>query len=197
MDNSPSGSFCPWKSPGKNNWRGFQLPAPGDLPNPGIEPGSPAWQTDSLLSDPPGKQSSGQWVILTYFKPLPNYEPRWEGAKSKTNSNKKIPKRCARLSAYTSSQHFSSRQKKLPTNLSYDTSESESEVTQSDSLRPRELQPTRLLHPWDSPGKNTGVGCHFLLQRGRIYIYILSVMTDSCCCLGETNATLWRNYPPK
>ena len=34
----------------------------------------------------------------------------------------------------------------------------------SDSLRPRGLQPTRLLHPWDSPGKNTGVGCHFLLQ---------------------------------
>ena len=34
----------------------------------------------------------------------------------------------------------------------------------SDSLRPRGLQPTRLLCPWDSPGKNTGVGCHFLLQ---------------------------------
>ena len=34
----------------------------------------------------------------------------------------------------------------------------------SDSLRPRGLQPSRLLHPWDSPGKNTGVGCHFLLQ---------------------------------
>ena len=33
-----------------------------------------------------------------------------------------------------------------------------------DSLRPHELQPTRLLYPWDSPGKNTGVGCHFLLQ---------------------------------
>ena len=32
----------------------------------------------------------------------------------------------------------------------------------SDSLRPR--GPTRLLRPWDSPGKNTGVGCHFLLQ---------------------------------
>ena len=26
------------------------------------------------------------------------------------------------------------------------------------------IDPTRLLHPWDSPGKNTGVGCHFLLQ---------------------------------
>ena len=34
----------------------------------------------------------------------------------------------------------------------------------SDSVRPHRQQPTRLLHPWDSPGKNTGVGCHFLLQ---------------------------------
>ena len=34
----------------------------------------------------------------------------------------------------------------------------------SDSVRPHGLQPTRLLHPWDSLGKNTGVGCHFLLQ---------------------------------
>ena len=34
----------------------------------------------------------------------------------------------------------------------------------SDSSRPHGLQPTRLLHPWDSPGKSTGVGCHCLLQ---------------------------------
>ena len=33
-----------------------------------------------------------------------------------------------------------------------------------DSIRPHRQQPTRLLQPWDSPGKNTGVGCHFLLQ---------------------------------
>ena len=32
------------------------------------------------------------------------------------------------------------------------------------TLRPHRRQPTRLLCPWDSPGKNTGVGCHFLLQ---------------------------------
>ena len=31
-------------------------------------------------------------------------------------------------------------------------------------MRPHRWQPTRLLRPWDSPGKNTGVGCHFLLQ---------------------------------
>ena len=34
----------------------------------------------------------------------------------------------------------------------------------SDSVRPHRRKPTRLPHPWDSPGKNTGVGCHFLLQ---------------------------------
>ena len=34
----------------------------------------------------------------------------------------------------------------------------------SNSVRPHRRQPTRLPHPWDSPGKNTGVGCHFLLQ---------------------------------
>ena len=34
----------------------------------------------------------------------------------------------------------------------------------SNSLRPHGLQPAGFLCPWDSPGKNTGVGCHFLLQ---------------------------------
>ena len=44
---------------------------------------------------------------------------------------------------------------------------SESEVTQSCSnpQRPRGLQPSRLLHPWDFPGKSTGVGCHCLLRH--------------------------------
>src|SRR5574341_115335 len=34
----------------------------------------------------------------------------------------------------------------------------------SDSVQPHRRQPTRLPRPWDSPGKNAGVGCHFLLQ---------------------------------
>ena len=34
----------------------------------------------------------------------------------------------------------------------------------SDSVQPHRRQPARLPRPWDSPGKNTGVGCHFLLQ---------------------------------
>ena len=38
----------------------------------------------------------------------------------------------------------------------------------SDSVQPHRWQPTRLPRPWDSPGKNTGVGCHFLLQCGKV-----------------------------
>ena len=36
-------------------WRGLPFPSPGDLPNLGIETGSPTLQADSLLSEPPGK----------------------------------------------------------------------------------------------------------------------------------------------
>ena len=37
------------------------------------------------------------------------------------------------------------------------------------------LQPTRLLHPWDSPGKNTGFGCHFLLQGFPVHHQLLEL----------------------
>ena len=48
----PARLLCPWNSPGKNI--GVEpFPSPGDLPNPGIEPVSPALQVDSLLSEPP------------------------------------------------------------------------------------------------------------------------------------------------
>jgi len=38
-------------------WSGLPLPSPGDLPNPGIKPGSPTLQADALPSEPPGKLS--------------------------------------------------------------------------------------------------------------------------------------------
>ena len=44
----------------------------------------------------------------------------------------------------------------------------------SDSLRPHGLQPTRLLRPWDPPGKSTGVGCHRPLTWKDLEIIILS-----------------------
>ena len=48
----------------------------------------------------------------------------------------------------------------------------------SDSVRPHRQQPTRLPCPWDSPGKNTGVGCHFLLQCMKMKSK--SEVTQSC-----------------
>ena len=39
----------------QESWGGLPFPTPGDLPNPGIEPGSPALRADALTSEPPGK----------------------------------------------------------------------------------------------------------------------------------------------
>ena len=81
---------------------GQPFPSPGDLPNPGIKPGSPTLQADSLPAELSGKPKVRECVS------------------------------CSVVS------HF---------------------------LQPHGLQPARLLCLWDSPGKNTGAGCHFLLQR--------------------------------
>ena len=45
----------------------------------------------------------------------------------------------------------------------------------SDSVRPHRWQPTRLPRPWDSPGKSTGVGCHFLLQYMKVKVKVNSL----------------------
>ena len=47
--------FCPRGSPGRSDCTGQPFPSPGDLPDPGTEPTSPALQADSLPSAPPGK----------------------------------------------------------------------------------------------------------------------------------------------
>ena len=48
---------------------------------------------------------------------------------------------------------------------------------------PHRRQPTRLPHPWDSPGKNTGVGCHFLLQCMKVKSE--NEVTQSCPTLSD------------
>ena len=52
-----------------------------------------------------------------------------------------------------------------------------------DSVRPHIRQPTRLPSPWESPGKNTGVGCHFLLQCMKVKSE--SEVTQSCPTLRD------------
>ena len=53
----------------------------------------------------------------------------------------------------------------------------------SDSVRSHRRQPTRLPRPWDSPGKNTGVGCHFLLQCRKVKSE--SEVAQSCLTLSD------------
>ena len=53
----------------------------------------------------------------------------------------------------------------------------------SDSVRPHRRQPTRLPRPWDSPGKNTGVGCHLLLQCMKVKSQ--SEVAQLCLTLGD------------
>ena len=50
-------------------WSGLPFPSPGDLPDPGIEPGSPALQADALPSEPPGKSTiSNSLLIIKYHR---------------------------------------------------------------------------------------------------------------------------------
>ena len=51
----PHGLYSPWNSPGQNIGLGSLSFSPEDLPNPGIEPRSPASKADSLQAEPPGK----------------------------------------------------------------------------------------------------------------------------------------------
>ena len=53
----------------------------------------------------------------------------------------------------------------------------------SNSVRPQRQQSTRLRRPWDSPGKNTGVGCHFLLQCMKVKTE--SEVAQSCLTLSD------------
>ena len=65
----------------------------------------------------------------------------------------------------------------------YLTAAAKSSSVVSDSVRPHRGQPTRLPCPWDSPGKNTGVGCHFLLQCMKVKSE--SEVTQSCLILRD------------
>ena len=44
-------------------WSGLPFPSPGDLPDPGIQPGSPVLRADPLPSEPPGKDRGNDWKV--------------------------------------------------------------------------------------------------------------------------------------
>ena len=55
MDCSPPGSSVHGDFPSQEYYNGLPFPSPGVLPDPGIEPGSPALEADAITSEPPGK----------------------------------------------------------------------------------------------------------------------------------------------
>ena len=63
----PHGLYSPWNSPGQNTGVG-PFPSPGDLPNPGIEPRSPALWVDSLPAEPRGKPKNTGVGSLSLFQ---------------------------------------------------------------------------------------------------------------------------------
>ena len=63
----------------------------------------------------------------------------------------------------------------------------------SNSVRPHRWQPTRLCHPWDSPGKNTGVGCHSFSNAWKWKVKVKSL---SCVWLFTTPWTAAHQAPP-
>jgi len=63
----------------------------------------------------------------------------------------------------------------------------------SNSVRPHRWQPTTLPCPWDSPGKNTGVGCHFLLQCMKVKSE--SEVAQSCPTLGDPIDSSLQGFP--
>ena len=74
----------------------------------------------------------------------------------------------------------------------------------SDSVRPHRWQPTRLLRPWDSPGKDTGVCCHFLLQcmhaccrfsRVWFYVTLCTAAHQASLSTGFVRQEYWSGLP--
>ena len=122
-------------------WSGLSFPSPGDLPHPRIEPGSPSLQADALTiwatREAPSIYCCCCWVTSvcpTLCDPIDGSPP-----------GSPVPGILQARTLEWIAISFSSAWKW-------------SRSVVSDSSRPQGLQPTRRLHPWDSPGKSTGVG---------------------------------------
>ena len=57
----------------------------------------------------------------------------------------------------------------------------------SDSSRPHGLQPTRLLRPWDFPGKSTGVGYYLIIKKNEIMPFVATWMDPDIIILSEVS----------
>ena len=113
-------------------WSGLPFPSPRDLPNPGIEPGSPALQADTLLSEPPGKPSVISKATTKLYKehvtqrnqrsqwhPTPALLPgKSHGRRSLVGCSPWVAGSLTRLSDFTFTFHFHALEKEMATHSS-------------------------------------------------------------------------------
>ena len=141
--------------PRQEYWSGFPFPSPGDIPDPGTEPASPVSciGRQILYHWAPGKPFNRMLLLLL----LSHFSHVWFCATPETAAHQAPPSL-----GYSRQGHWSGLPFPSPIHESEKWKWSCSVV--SDSSRPHGLQPTRLLRPWDFPGKSTGVGCQRLLR---------------------------------
>ena len=130
---------------------------PGDLLNPGIKPRSPTLKADSLPFEPQGKPQLGANTLIIVIA-------SWRTHPFIVMQYPLIP-----LTLFYSAAAAAAAAAKSPQSCP--------------TLRPHRRQPTRLPRPWDSPGKNTGVGCQFLLQ----FMKVKSESEVAQSCLAPSN----------
>ena len=71
-------------------WSGLPFPSPGDLPDPGIKPGFPAFQADALTSEPPGKLRKEQFQTHFMMPSSPLYQNQTDTTQKKTENYRPI-----------------------------------------------------------------------------------------------------------
>ena len=162
------GLYSTWNSPGQNTGVGSLSLLQGVFPAQGSNPGFPHYRWIHYQLSHQGSPKILEWVAYPFSSGSfwPRNQTRESSIASGFFTNWAI--REAQLVSTTKSEVF-----QVSINQQVFTAAAAVTSVVSDSVRPRRRQPTRLLCPWDSPGKNTGVGCHFLLRN----IYWIPIKT--------------------
>ena len=101
VDCSPPGCPLSMGFSRQEGWSGLPLPSPGDLPDPGIKPGSPELQAGSLTSEPPGKEAAKSFMEGSSSRPLLTFGQLSDFFLHMLNCPRTLPDTRAQLSSKT------------------------------------------------------------------------------------------------